>query len=449
MPALQLIRRGAAMPSKKMDTRRQGPRRPLGGGRPCAAMAAMACLCLPLPGCLFPDVCADGHDRAAQQAQDTWTRVPPQWKGDDIVGLVKELCAERGEYESSAAYSERIRRIAEKKARYAFAVEPSADGLYNFIVEYSPDDGRFAVNVTADWDSSMLLAQTESRRDALLARNASGRGVRVADLTIDRYSIVLTNESLGRAEAAARTIYSTGVGVPPARAPGYKGRIRVLLVAALVPGRPEAALGWPPAGNRYYGREHYLSDALLPYPMNLNEYSHFLYASLESIWVYDGLTGAVLGRCDVAEGDARIRQARQALAEGRHFTAEALVSGLPDAAPAVRAIREGIEAARLERAAEEDRRLAEARRSEQIRNHGPAPEPAVVRRMVREMAPRLMGGPCDVLSISALTTAIATIGGEPRALWQVKAEVRDRGGQAVRHLYVYIKYDEVLGHDLI
>jgi hypothetical protein len=388
---------------------------------------------------------------APPEFQEGWESVPRQFRGDSFAALARALGDERGEFELASAYSERMRAVAEQKRKFVFMVDPGRDELYNFSVRYDPERERFDIGVSANWDSSMLLAQTESGRDAFLVGNAFGTATRIVDLAVDKYYARLVNESLNMVTPGEKIIYEGTLKCPPAEAPALKGRVRMLVVASVVPGQGGAERAYAKSfeGNPYYSREFHLADATAAQPVNLNENSHFLYARLDSVWMYDEPTGAVLKKHRPGEDDEAVRQARQALAEGRYYTAQALVSKLPGSNPVVRKIREEVEAMRLENAEDESRRLAEDRRNERLKNHGPDPDPAIVRRFIQRLVPVLVDAPSEILAISPPVKSLATINGELRAAWQVRADVRNKRDQVTNHLYVYIRFDEILWYELL
>jgi hypothetical protein len=431
------------------------PGRPMRPGRPgrLARLACLACLLyLPFIGCRGGnlDIFAAGQ-RPAQEFREDWESVPRLFRGDDFMALARALGAEKGEFESRAAYAEKIKEIAERKGKYVFLVDPGKEGLHNFDVVYNPNIEQFRISVSINWNSSMLMALTESSVDAYMSPNAFGGRTRIVDMAIDKYFMRLLNESLDAVAPTDRTIFEGGLKYPSSHAQVFKGRVKLLLVAALVPGRAGADGAYAKAldGNLYYDREFHLTDATAAHPVNLNEYSHYLYAKLDSIWVYDELTGAVLGKHSVAKNDEYVRQARQALADGKYYTAQALVSRLPDSNPVAQKVKEEIEAMRLDNAEEENRRLARDRKNERLRNYGPEPDPAVLKRFIQRLVLVLIDAPSEILTISQPMKALATVDGELRASWQVRVEVRNKREQLTNHLYLYIKHDEIIGYELM
>jgi hypothetical protein len=389
---------------------------------------------------------------AAPEFDADWTSVPKQFGGDSFVALARALGDERGEFELASTYAARIRAVAEQKRKFAFPVDPGRDELYNFSVRYDPESERFDISASINWDSSMLLAQTESGRNAFVVKNAFGTATRVVDLAVDKYYARLANESLNAVTPKERPLYEGTLKCPPAEAPALKGRIKMLVVAGVVPGgaeRAHAAYAKSFEGNPYYSREFFLDDATAAQPVNLNENSHFLYVRLDSLWIYDNLTGAVLKKYSPAADDVAVRQARQALGEGKYYTAQALVADLPGSNPIVQKIRDDVETMRLENAEDESRRHEEGRRNERLRNHGPDPDPAIVKKFVQRLVPVLIDAPSEILAISPSVKSLATIDGELRAAWQVKVDVLNKRDQVVNHLYVYIRFDEILWFELL
>jgi hypothetical protein len=426
------------------------PLRPFGlAGLVCLTFAGLASLasftgCRDAPVALFAT-----RPHAAPEFDDGWDSVPRQFRGDSFAALSRALGDERGEFELPSAYAARMKAVAEQKRKFAFMVDPGRDELYNFSVRYDPEAERFDIGVSVNWDSSVLLAQTESGRGAFLAPNAFGAATRIVDLAVDKYYARLANESLNMVTPKERPLYEGTLRCPPAEAPGLKGRIKMLVVAGIVPGPSGAERAYAKTfeGNPYYSREFFLADATAAQPVNLNESSHFLHVRLDSVWIYDDLTGAVLKKHRPAGDDEAVRQARQALAEGKYYTAQALVSGL--SGPVAQKIRDDAEAMRLENAEDESRRLEEGRRNERLRNHGPDPDPVIVKRFVQRLVPVLIDAPSEILSISPSVRSLATIDGELRAAWQVRADVLNKRDQVVRHLYVYIRFDEILWFELL
>jgi hypothetical protein len=310
-----------------------------------------------------------------------------------------------------------------------------------FGVRYDADREQFEVKVSRGWDSSMLLAKEEIAPAAGRQQPAFGSGPRTTDLVVESYSLRLVNESLAIVTPTDKVIYEGVTKYPLTDAPNFKGRIKMLVVARLAPVTE--------AGNPYYEREYSLSEATVVRPVNINEYSHFLGARLDSIWVYDGLTGLVIGKHHLAPEDENVVLARRALADGSYYTALAMISKLPGGNPVVHKIKQDIEAMRLENADEEQRRLLEDVKNEKLRNHGPEPDPAVVKKFIQKLVPTLVTPPCEVTTISSSVKSLATVNGELRAAWQVRAEVKSKKGLSTSYLYVYFKYDEIIGFDLI
>ena len=394
---------------------------------------------------------ASTGSRPAPEFDGDWSNVPKAFKGDDFVALSRALSVEQGEFEPLAAYTKKIRGLAEQKEKYVFLLDAGTGKLPNFGVRYNPSKEVFEIKVTVGWDSTMLLAQDENSRYAFGSMNAFGTSTRVVDMAVDKYSVRLLNESLNIVTPTDRTLFEGTLKSPLAEAPGLKGRIRFLLVAKVVPGPAGSAKAYAKSleGNPYYSREFFLTDATTANPVNLNEYTHFLNTRLEAVWVYDEQTGAVLRKVTFAENDGAIAQARQALAEGKYYTAEALVSKLPADSPVVKKIKDEISAMRLENADDENRRRAEDMKNERLRVHGPEPDPVVTKRFIQRLVPTLIEGPTEIVAAAPPVRALSTINGELRAVWQVRVEVRSKRDQTMSHLYVYLKYDEIVGYDLI
>jgi hypothetical protein len=430
---------GAAAPA-------DGPSRKRGRRLLCLPFAAL----LSLAGCRdAPLALLATRPRAAPEFDGGWESVPRQFRGDSFAALARALGDERGEFETAAAYAERIRAAAGQKGRFVFQVDPGRDELYNFSVRYDPEKEQFAIGVYANWDSTVLLAQTESGRNAFLAGNAFGGATRIVDLAVDKYYARLLNESLNMVTPKDKVVYEGTLRCPPAEAPALKGRAKMRVVVRVVPGQGGAERAYAKTfeGNPYYSREFHLADATSAQPVNLNENSHFLYVRLDSVWIYDEPTGAVLKKHRPAGDDEAVRLAREALAEGKYYTAQALVSDLRG--PVAQKIRDDVEAMRLENADDENRRLAEARRDDRLKNHGPDPDPVIVRRFIQRLVPTLIDAPSEILAVSPSVRSLATIDGELRAAWQVRADILNKRDRITNHLYVYIRFDEILWFELL
>jgi hypothetical protein len=87
--------------------------------------------------------------------QDSWKTIPNTFKGDDIVSLIQALSIEKGQFESTEKYNERLSVIATRKEKYAFFADPDSEALYNFDLKYNPDKQRYNIEIFADWRSAI------------------------------------------------------------------------------------------------------------------------------------------------------------------------------------------------------------------------------------------------------------------------------------------------------
>jgi hypothetical protein len=394
-----------------------------------------------------------GQRQSASQPKDqvfqtSWSTIPATYKGDDIVALIQALSVERGSFESTVEYNDRLEYIAVQKEKYAFFADPDLEELYNFEVKYNPDKRCYDIVIFSDWRTSLLLRQIEKERDATEKQSAFGTKKPLLDSIVNNYSIHLMNESMHGPIGMEKVLFEGTIKVSPEDAPKYKNRIKIILLARIVPSAkiegdsPIDVL----SENPYYSRSYQQTDVVLPRPINATEYTHYLNVNLDTIYFYDSLDRRIIGRFSMAEDDFNAKQARMAIQDRDFIIAAEYISKLPYYSAAAQELRKSIETERQASSVNTPHRIRDI--EEDFKNFGPEPTKSMVNKLLHEVIPTKFSKPVEILTVTKPVKALTAINREFYATWQVKAEIKSPGQPRTRILYLYIKNDTVFGSEL-
>lgn len=225
----------------------------------------------------------------------------PNYFGHDCRALAKKLRSlnpEKGEFETTAAYKDRLDSISGKvvvgsiKLGDVVGFVPSTDMLPMFSEQYNADDQSLKlVDYIADGGgmagghlaaTKKLEASLRSRR-TYAASNAYGKGVDVTSSNYDTCALAFSNVDYMRSMSAYQL--STSFTLPPDEARAAKGNITTLYVGNL---------------ERPYLKE--FSDYLKPTidtPREAAWVGDALVMKLVQVWFFNKQTGKVYKKLDI------------------------------------------------------------------------------------------------------------------------------------------------------
>jgi hypothetical protein len=214
--------------------------------------------------------------QASPKFQENWTHVPKAFKGNDIVSLAKSLSSPKGEFESTAAYEERLGALVRKTGRCAF--------VYSCLDDYDADKESYSIKLGES--STIPLHYKDKRTDMYLERTS--------------YKITLTSAVHFQRQFAISPIY----------APKYKGKFRIILIGNIVPFGKRPSTGFDGLGTTHIVNSFYCHRSssyaftdmelieLRVIRNNARSYEHFVSFQLDSIWLYNELDGKIIEKAE-------------------------------------------------------------------------------------------------------------------------------------------------------
>ncbi|MDR1840998.1 MAG: hypothetical protein LBQ86_03640 [Holophagales bacterium] len=210
---------------------------------------------------------------APTEFYEDWDVMPINFKGDDIAALTNALGVEKGEYESTAAYNDKLKSIAESKEKWVFAIR-SADsdrfGNGGISLKYEPDKEQYDIIIQCSGGSSKNIIP-----------------ILPYDGLLHKYYIEIDNNISNNNISFERLVLKTNFKISPAEAPKYKNKIKALAVVKSVPktndyipstGFIESIIGR--RSNIYLDRNR--DDV------------NYLNTHLEAIWIYEEVSGKII-----------------------------------------------------------------------------------------------------------------------------------------------------------
>ena len=215
---------------------------------------------------------------APTEFYEDWDVMPMNFEGDDIVALVNALGVEKGEYESTAIYNNKLKSIAEIKEKWVFVISPavSVESSFGGInLKYDPDKEQY--------DIVIQFSYTFPKNIPLLPYD--GR-------LLPNYHIEIDNNISNKNTSIERLVLKTNFKISPAEASKYKNKIKALAVVkivpkTIVPKTNDSALSTGFIKSTTGRRTNVYLNRNISGKNNLNTH-------LEAIWIYEEVNGKII-----------------------------------------------------------------------------------------------------------------------------------------------------------
>jgi hypothetical protein len=224
-----------------------------------------------------------------QEEKKTWESIVEDnikkgaFNGDNIIELSEALAAEKGEFESTAVYNEKLKNIATSKNSFMFV-----KSLNSSQAKYDADKERFTIKINAP---IIDIFKTNKKINQHEAQNAYGAKMAIHDEYETIYNIKIINE-FKEIDLAGMPI----INMSAINAPNYSNNFKLLFIVKIVPHKDESAdkYSFYYRSNPYCTSYGNILDATVSDPVRFFQLERSINVELEEIWIYNEFDGQIM-----------------------------------------------------------------------------------------------------------------------------------------------------------
>ena len=225
----------------------------------------------------------------AQEFDITWQKIPKNYTGENIAGLVKALLTEKDQFESTKDFFERLEKagVQENKA-YAFICEENP-----FRTTYDADEQVYHFNWTTE--TAIPITRVEKRSKPYKGMTAYGAPIIVQNSEVTIHGVIdqmfyssVDSPGLKSPSMAAWLGLTVDLPVPKDQAKSLRSDVGFILLTNLVRNIPwpTKTLFGPRMTTPYMKIEEYYSPASKSDPVEAKGYKYSLIAHIQKVIIF-------------------------------------------------------------------------------------------------------------------------------------------------------------------